>query len=335
MRRPTRRETLALCLLPAALVLLGLALRQPTFGGRAARPPAGADAARLKRDVKRLAVDMTPRDWLSLKNLDRAAVFIAAELKAAGGRVERQEYRFTEFDAANHRVTRGPYANILARFGPAGGNAVVVGAHYDVYGSFPGADDNASGVAALLELARLLGKNRPAVPVELVAYTLEEPPHFAGPHMGSLHHAIELFKREERVRAMISLETMGYFSDEPGSQEFPIPLLKLFYPSTGNFIAVAGRFSDAALARKIKKAMRAASDLPVYSISAPAMLPGIDFSDHRSYWKAGYPGVMVSDTAFYRNRRYHTPADTPETLDYPRMAKVVEGVYSAVQSFKP
>jgi Peptidase family M28 len=148
--------------------------------------------------------------------------------------------------------------------------------------------------------------------------------------MGSATHAASLRERGIPVRAMIALEMIGFFTDAPGSQEYPLQILKLFYPSQGNFIGVVGKLGQGALVRRIRNSMRRASSLPVHSISAPIWPPGVDFSDHRSYWEAGYEAVMITDTAFYRNPNYHTTDDTPETLDYERMAMVVKGVYAAV-----
>jgi Zn-dependent M28 family amino/carboxypeptidase len=166
--------------------------------------------------------------------------------------------------------------------------------------------------------------------VELVAFSLEEPPYFRTTGMGSSVHAVSLSKQNVRVRAMFSLEMLGCFSDAPNSQHFPIGVLSAFYPSTGNYIAVVGRLSDGLLVRRTKAAMRNAAPLPVYSINAPQFIPGIDFSDQLNYWHAGYGAVVITDTAFYRNRNYHTAQDTAEKLDYKRMAMVVEGVYAAV-----
>jgi len=165
-----------------------------------------------------------------------------------------------------------------------------------------------------------------------VAYTLEEPPYYATPHMGSAVHAASLAQERVEVRAMISIEMIGYFSDAPRSQDFPASILKLVYPTTGNFIAVVGKLGQGGLVRQVKRAMRGASPLPVESISAPAFVPGIDFSDHRNYWKHGYEAVMITDTSFYRNRNYHTMGDTPDTLDYRRMAQVVVGIDAAVRA---
>lgn len=298
------------------------AVRFPLSGRRV---PSGAglsiDPARLEAHVRAL-VGFVPRDETHPENLDRAAAYIRDQLREAGGAVEDQAFE----------IRGATYRNVIAHFGPATRERIVVGAHYDAAGPFPGADDNASGVAALIELARLLGRAPPALHVELVAFTLEEPPHFTSPAMGSAVHARSLKARGIAVRAMIALEMLGYFTDAPGSQEYPLPILKLFYPSRGNFIGVVGRLGQGALVRRVAKAMRRATPLPVRSISAPTSLHGVDFSDHRSYWEAGYKAVMITDTAFYRNPNYHTESDTPETLDYGRMARVVEGVWAAVVS---
>ncbi|HKI00626.1 MAG TPA: M28 family peptidase [Thermoanaerobaculia bacterium] len=296
------------------LLLLGLFARS-----RVDRRPAPVDPARLEAHVRALA-GFAPRDESHPENLDRAAAYIRQELRRAGGRVEDQT-----FETAGET-----YRNVVARFGPETGERLVVGAHYDAAGPYPGADDNASGVAGLIELAHLLGKSPPPLPVELVAYSLEEPPYFGSRAMGSAIHAAALKKQGARVRAMIGLEMIGYFSDEPGSQQFPAPGLGLLYPSRGNFITVVGKLGQGGLVRRIKKAMRSAGPLPVESITAPTSLPGVDLSDHRNYWAAGYEAVMITDTAFLRNPHYHRDSDRPETLDYRRMAGVVEGVNAAV-----
>jgi hypothetical protein len=166
--------------------------------------------------------------------------------------------------------------------------------------------------------------------VELVAYCTEEPPFFGTRWMGSYHHAEERARAGVPVRAMLCLEMVGYFSDRFGSQTYPMPLLHLYYPARGNFIAVVGNTRQRGLLRRVKAVMKGATDLPVWSASAPGKLPGVDFSDHRNYWAFGVPAVMVTDMAFYRNRAYHTERDTWDRLDYQRMAKVVGGVHRAV-----
>jgi Zn-dependent M28 family amino/carboxypeptidase len=277
---------------------------------------------RLEAHVRSLAQRFVPRDYTHPENLDRAAAYIRTEFTRAGGATAEQPY-----DAGGRS-----YRNVVASFGPESGERIVVGAHYDVDGELPGADDNASGVAGLIELAYLLGRSLPRMRVELVAYSLEELPFFGTPYMGSAVHARSLKEQRAEVRAMVSLEMIGYFSNESGTQQFPLEALRPFYPSTGNFIAIVGKPGQTSLVRKIKRAMRSATPLPVHSINAPRWVPGVDFSDHVSYWDAGYAAVMITDTAWYRNPNYHTARDTAETLDYVRMALVVQGVDAAVRA---
>ena len=168
--------------------------------------------------------------------------------------------------------------------------------------------------------------------MELVAYVLEEPPFFRTPLMGSAVHAASLATEKENIAGVIVLEMVGCFSDAKGSQSFPSPLLKLFYPSRGNFIAVIGRWDQGRWVKRVKSGMQGTTDLPVYSLRAPAAIPGVDFSDHINYWPLGLPAVMITDTAFYRNQAYHETGDTAERLDYARMSQVVVAVWGAVQS---
>lgn len=295
-------------------------LTQPLLSRVTPKPIRTVDPARLEAHVRKLSVELSPRDVTHIENLDRAAAYIAGELTQAGASVSEQTYRVEDHS----------YRNIIARFGPETAERIVVGAHYDTAGPLPGADDNASGVAGLIELARLIGKQAPAMRVELVAFSTEEPPYFGTTGMGSSVHAESLRKENAKVRAMLSLEMIGYFSDANGSQHFPVDILSALYPSKGNFISVVGRVSDGLLVRRVKKSMSGASPLPVYSINAPSFVPGIDFSDQLYYWRAGYDAAMITDSAFYRNLNYHSPQDTAEKLDYKRMAMVVEGVYAAV-----
>ena len=309
--------------------LLGLLLvawawvTQPLLFTAAGSSAVLVEPGRLEAHVRRLSEAFFPRDAGHPENLDRVAASIRQEFARAKGRVAEQPYE----------VNGGTYRNVTALFGPETKERIVVGAHYDSAGEQPGADDNASGVAGLIELAYLLGKTPPPVCVELVAFTLEETGHFRTAQMGSAVHAGSLKTQGVPVRVMFSLEMIGYFTDMPHSQSFPISLLAAFYPSRGDFIAVVGKLDQISAVRRVKKAMRGASPLPVYSINAPSIVPGIDFSDHRSYWQAGYKAVMITDTAFYRNANYHTRQDTADTLDYRRMAMVVQGVYAAVIAF--
>ncbi|MBI5695262.1 MAG: M28 family peptidase [Nitrospirae bacterium] len=282
--------------------------------------PVTVDPARLEAHVRMLSEKLPPRDWSHPANLDKAAEYIHDELYKAGGAVSYQPYKADGKD----------YRNVIASFGPDTKGRIVVGANYDAAEGTPGADDNASGVAGLIELAYILGKTPPHMRVDLVAYSLEEPPYFGTPDMGSAIHAQSLRKQEVPVRLMVSLEMLGYYSDEPGSQDYPALLLKMFYPSRGNFILVVGKFGQGEAIRDVKKAMQSASAVPVFSIRAPLVVPGIDFSDHRNYWEAGYDAVMVTDTSFYRNKQYHARKDTADALDYVRMAQVVQGVYAVI-----
>jgi hypothetical protein len=280
-----------------------------------------ADPGRLRGHVTMLSETFHPRDWQNPANLDRCADYIALQLGQAGAAVEFQDYH-----AAGNR-----YRNVIGRIGVGKERKIIVGAHYDSCNDTPGADDNASAVAGLIELARIIGEDPPDVEIELVAYTLEEPPFFAGPQMGSAIHAAGAVGDKPRIIGVIVLEMIGYFSDEPGSQSYPHPILKAFYPNRGDFITVVSRWNQGGWIRKLKAGMKGATDLPVYSFRGPESLPGVDFSDHRSYWPHGIPAAMVTNTAFYRNTAYHTLNDTADRLDYRRMAKVVVAVDAAIR----
>jgi len=310
---------------------------QPFVAPVASTPPQ-VDAGRLQAHVKKLSVDLYPRSFEQFDNLEGAAQYIVAELKTSGAAVTVQDVPVDELR----------YKNIIARFGPQQGPVMVIGAHYDSHGNSaapgnakgfspdshtPGADDNASGVAGLLELARLLGRKPPSRAIELVAYTLEEPPHFRSKNMGSVWHANSLAAARRDVSLMLALEMIGYFSDAPASQRYLIPSMKYLYADRGDFIALVGKFGGFGNTRRAKALMAGATDLPVYSINAPRLLQGVDFSDHRSYWDAGVAAMMVTDTAFLRNPHYHKAGDTYDKLDYQRMAKVVQGVHAVTQQF--
>jgi hypothetical protein len=281
-----------------------------------------ADPRRLRSDVEKLSVAFHPRDSHHPDNMAGCANYVRAQFLDAGA--------FSVTVQAFKANGGNKYRNVCALFGEAEGPRTVVGAHYDSEVGTPGADDNASGVAGILEFARLVGKHPIPGNVEVVAYALEEAPYFGSAEMGSMVHAKSLKDRGIMVRRAIILETIGYYSDLSGSQTFPDPALKALYPDTGNYIALVGRLDQYALLETIKAKMKTATDLPVYSVCAPATVVGIDFSDHRSYWEYGFPALMVTDTAFYRNPHYHKSSDTSDRLDYARMAKVVEGVYGAI-----
>jgi Zn-dependent M28 family amino/carboxypeptidase len=217
--------------------------------------------------------------------------------------------------------------NLIAEIhgGARANEIVVIGAHYDTVFDCPGADDNTSGIAALLELARLLKSSHPARTIRFVAFVNEEPPWFQTEDMGSLVYAEQAHKLKENLVAAVSLETIGMYSDAEGSQQYPQGF-KSLYPSRGNFITFIGDLSSHGLVRDAVRSFRAAVQFPSEGSSAPGAIPGIGWSDHWSFWQEGYPAIMVTDTAPFRNPNYHRPTDTADTLDYDRMARVVHGL---------
>ena len=280
-----------------------------------------ADTVRLRRHIVALTSTPEPRNYLHETSLNQAADYIRAELAAVGARPTEQPYE----------VQGRTYRNILGHFGPETGPRIVIGAHYDVCGEQPGADDNGSGVAALLELARLLGQQQ-GLPcrIDLVAYTLEEPPFFRTRHMGSYVHAEALRKAGVPVRGMVALETLDYFDDRKRTQSYPLGPLKWVYGTRGNYITVAQKFGNGRFGRQFARRYKQAATLPVKRFKAPAWLPGIDFSDHLNYWHFGYPAVLLTDTAFYRNHHYHKPTDTLNRLDLHRLELAVEALLAVV-----
>jgi Zn-dependent M28 family amino/carboxypeptidase len=307
--------------LTVVIGLLWLVLARPGFVHKEVSKNSlqSIDAATLRQHTSMLSKDLAPRNYQHITNLNKAADYISESLRSSGGRVSEQIFE----------VHGAEYKNIVAEFGPQGGEIIVVGAHYDVEGENPGADDNASGVAGLLEIGRLLGEVQLKTKIVLVAFTLEEPPFFRSDKMGSAVYAKSLAESGATVKLMIALEMIGYFSEEKGSQDYPILLLKLYYPSIGNFIAVVDQLMSTQ-AQRMKASMAQIIDLDVHSINAPSFIPGVGFSDHINFWRYGYPAVMITDTAFYRNRAYHTLGDLPERLNYAKMAQVVYGVFDYV-----
>jgi hypothetical protein len=306
----------------AALALLWFVIARPihfSSGSCMLAHPVNPD--HLKEHVRRLSEDFVPRDYQHPENMLRAAEYMQQALRPFADKVALQP-----FSVARH----GEYVNVLAEYGPDTEEILVVGAHYDAFSVFPGADDNASGAAGLIELSRLLARLDLRSRVELVAYALEEPPFFGSQDMGSAVHARSLKERGKTVSLAIILEMIGFFSDEKGSQSYPAPLLQLYYPDQGNFIAIVDQVFSAK-AQDVKSAINLCTDLPAYSINAPAAVPGIDFSDHRNYWSAGFPAVMVTDTAFYRNPAYHSAHDTYDTLNYEKMAQVICGIFKYIE----
>jgi hypothetical protein len=261
------------------------------------------------------------RNYVNTQSLNRVADYIAAAFESYGLDVSRQR-----FHAANNE-----YQNIIAGLGPEDASRIVVGAHYDVCGDQPGADDNASGIAGVLEAARVLSQYATQLThrIEFVAYALEEPPFYRTRLMGSYIHARSLHTNEVPVTGMICLEMIGYYSSVKGSQQVPFAPLKLMYPSRGDFIGVVGNFGSGNFVKSVQKHMQHA-DIGVHRLIGPSIIPGVDFSDHLNYWKFGYKAAMITDTAFYRNPHYHASTDTIDTLDFEKMKEVVKGICWAI-----
>ncbi len=278
---------------------------------------------RLQETIRYLSVEIGPRSYNDHEKLYRVAEYISSRFKEYGCHVNEQSFVF-----------RGnTYRNIIGSISGANKKEeiVVLGAHYDTVANSPGADDNASAVAGLLEIARLISKSRVASAIQFVAFALEEPPVYRTKNMGSYHYAQMLKKNRQKILGMICLEMIGYFVDSPGSQEFPLPFMKRKFSTKGDFIAAVGNLRSRKFTEKVKKGFKEGTNIPIFSYNALPIVIGIDFSDHWSFYKFGYRAVMITDTAFYRNPYYHTESDTYDTLDYERMAKVVHGVKAAVE----
>ncbi len=278
-------------------------------------------AAEIRRHVEALAGQIGERNMWRYPSLLAAAEYIRQGFASRGFSVQTQDYE----------VDGRTVSNLQAEI-PGSSRAseiVLVGAHYDSVRGCPGANDNASAVAALLELGRLLRGTSPEATVRLVAFVNEEPPFFQGAQMGSVVYARHARRSGDTVSAMLSLETIGFYSDAPGSQAYPPPF-GLLYPDRGNFIAFVGNTASSALVRQCLASFRRHTDFPSQGIAAPAAVPGVGWSDHWSFWQEGYPAVMITDTAPYRYSHYHLPSDTPEKLDYERTARVVGGLARVV-----
>lgn len=285
--------------------------RTPTFSPH--QPPADA----LRRHIDTLAGDIGERHVWRHPALVQAETYIAAALRTSG-----YEAAFQPFHVSGVRVAN--VEAVLAGTSRAD-EAVVLGAHYDTVPGCPGANDNATGIAALLELARrVAGRPHPRT-LRFVAFVNEEPPFFRTPAMGSLVYARAARARGDRIAGMLSLETMGYYSDVRGSQRYPAAVGP-FYPDVGNFIGFVSNVRSAPLLMRARRAFRRRSAFPVRAAAVPAAVPGVGWSDHWSFWQSGYPAMMVTDTAPFRYPWYHTAGDTPDRVHVDRLAEVVEGL---------
>jgi Zn-dependent M28 family amino/carboxypeptidase len=271
----------------------------------------------MRQTVKYLCEIKPARNYQNHASLEKAVQYIVNQFKECGLTPAIQKFK-----AAGNE-----YKNVIASIGPEKGSRIIVGAHYDVCGDQPGADDNASGIAGLLEMAKYAQKNKDKLKyrVDFVAYCLEEPPFFGSTQMGSYIHAASLHQNKVKVHGMIVLDMVGFFSDKEDSQQYPLKIIGWFFPDKADFISIIGNFSSRSLVNAVAGQM-ATTGIKVETLKAPSAITGVDFSDHRNYWHFDYDAVMITDTAFYRNRNYHKTTDTIDTLDFKRMKQVVQGL---------
>ena len=285
---------------------------------------------------------LTPDENLLAGNLRKHVAAIAsrehnffkpAELEVAAQYIEKT-LAGMGYAVATQRFPSGPSevrnVEVEVKGSARESEIVIVGAHYDSVLGAPGANDNGSGVAAVIELVRLFRGSNPARTLRFVTFVNEEPPFSHSDAMGSRHYARRARERGETIVAMFSLETIGYYSDAPGSQRYPFPL-GFFYPSTGNFVAFVSNLTSRALLHEATVSFRRHAGIPSEGIAAPAWIPGVDWSDHWSFWREGWPALMVTDTAPYRYPHYHSGEDTPDKVDYERLARVVTGLHGMLR----
>ena len=280
-------------------------------------------ASRLRAHVEMLAGTIGERNLWRCEALDRAARYVSAQLSSGGYAPRLQTFEVARIPVSNIEATLTGAARAM--------EIVVIGAHYDTVSGCPGANDNGTGVAAVLELAQRFSERPQSRTIRFVAFVNEEPPFFKTEHMGSVVYANAAKVRGNRVTAMLSLETMGYYSDEKGSQQYPGEIASL-YPDVGNFIGFVANSASARLLLKARRAFERRTPFPLQSAAAPDEVPGVGWSDHWSFWQAGYPAMMVTDTAPYRYPWYHTAEDTPDKIDYEKLAHVVDGLEAVIES---
>ena len=326
--RAACKHLVALAIIVSVMVLVvwWAMIRMPLRNFRGPLPPLPLEQTtlrdELRRHVEKLAGEIGERNVFKPAQLNAAVDYIETALVRAGHNVSRQSFKASgelcyNLEVAVSGVTRS-------------NEIVVIGAHYDSILGSPGADDNASAVAALLELAKSPLLRKPARTLRFVAFVNEEPPFFQAPEMGSLVYAKRCRERGEKIVAMLGLESLGFYTIAKGSQKYPPPL-SLFYPSRGDFIGFVGRTRDVSLVRRCVRTFRQNAQFPSEGGALPGWLPGIGWSDHWAFWQAGYPALMVTDTAPFRNPFYHTAGDTQDTLDYDRLARVVAGLDKLIE----
>ncbi|MBM3251382.1 MAG: M28 family peptidase [Candidatus Omnitrophica bacterium] len=277
---------------------------------------------KLKQHVYKLSQEIGDRSVFKYDKLQEAAKYITQEFKSFGYDVEFQEYSFSNLPSKNIIATKiggGKLEEII-----------ILGAHYDTCFN-PGANDNASAVAGLLELARLISKQQINRSIKFIAFVNEEPPFFKTDNMGSRIYVKEAKTNKQDIKAVLILEMIGYYTNKPHSQRYPL-FFGLFYPSKANFIAIVGNFQSGNLVKKVVSEFKNHSQFPIESVTTFGFVPGVDFSDHWSFWKEDFPAIMITDTAFYRYTYYHSSSDTYEKLNYEAMAEVIKGLEAVLMS---
>ncbi|MCK5901621.1 MAG: M28 family peptidase [Cocleimonas sp.] len=308
--------------------IVWFAVTQPIFSVFSSSAVPEIDPLKLESHVIELSQTYAPR-VPELEGMRPVANYIYRQFLEAGKPIKKKP-KHQYFGSVS-----GRFSNIVFSLGPVNAETVVIGAHYDTHNAFPGADNNASGVAVLIELARALSiveKDLP-VRVELVTYALSVGSAWGTSYMGSYKHAERLKKQKRAVKVMISVDSVGYFSNASNSQHYPFSFMSLVYPTTGNFIHLSSHLNDFMVLRQVKTSFKKASHLAVRSINAPENFPRIADSDHVNYWKHGFPALLIDDTASYRNKDYNTANDTAEKLNYAAMGMVVQGLYQTIMDF--
>ncbi|WP_454047738.1 M28 family peptidase [Chryseobacterium sp. Marseille-Q8038] len=321
--KPTRKK---LFLLVGLFVITGVFLLGSGKNNRSMQSSkVVADTALVKKHLT--AMTQTPqfRNHKNIDQLNAIADYIHQTFSTYGDSTAYQEYK----------VDGKIYKNVISSFGTENKKRIIIGAHYDVCGDQQGADDNATGVTALLELARMLKGQKLNYRVDLVAYTLEEPPYFRTENMGSYVHAKYLKDNKIDIYGMASVEMIGYFKDEKDSQSFPVGLLSWIYGDQGDFITLVKKISGAGpFVRNFIGNFKDSGQIKTETFSAPKFVAGIDYSDHLNYWNFDFPALMITDTSFFRNKNYHEPTDTMETLDTKRMTKVIDAIFLSIIHLK-
>ena len=318
----------AIVLVVGSVALLRYMTTVPGTPHQGPIPQLRADEAALAEQLRThiTAIASRPHNIAHYAELEKAARYIEDELRALGYEPFAQVYTADQKQVRNIEVTIEPADPARSR------GTVVLGAHYNSAGDAPGANDNGSGTAAVLELARLLRDPRGRIEarIRLVLFVNEEPPYFQTPAMGSWQYARLLAERRERIIGMISLETLGWFSDQPGTQQYPPPL-GLMYPSEGNFIAFVGMMGSREFLHAVINSFRRHTAFPTVGGVAPGFIPGIAWSDHWSFEEFGFPALMITDTALYRYPHYHQPTDTPDKVDTAKLARITRGLERVVR----